>query len=297
MSNHNEITDVHLLVAKMHRQALLSMTRAADQHFNGLAMAAGALGLSSSWRRRARDLDAALGLVEKVSEQSIVKYMADLHEELSRASGGKPLSRKLEPRASAQKPLGPSRVDSLAASEAESDNLAVTTCSEAEDGSAAASHIDTCTCECAYVEHLTDIALSPVVNLIGQAASDAATQTEGDMVTLVEAQIMIDKTINEYNGQQKEIEEMMKSLKADTDSLNKRLANSETKAPAIIATPQPVPDCWEAGTDACTGRVYYFRRASGLTQWEMPEELRNDTSKQGKRTARQKDKKKHAKYS
>ena len=57
-------TDAHLLCAKLHREAILRFTGAAGQHFQVLGMAARFMELPSCWKRRAREIDAALGLVD-----------------------------------------------------------------------------------------------------------------------------------------------------------------------------------------------------------------------------------------
>ena len=76
--------DAHLMVARLHRIALLRLSRASGCHFQGLAMAAKHLQLSSNWKRKARELDATLGLVEKISPMSMQVWMGKLEDELLR---------------------------------------------------------------------------------------------------------------------------------------------------------------------------------------------------------------------
>ena len=88
MAKDSGLNDAHLLVAKLHREALLRMTCSADEHFQGLGVAARFLGLSSNWKRKARELDAVLGIVEKISEQSICKFLRELDDELVKSKSG-----------------------------------------------------------------------------------------------------------------------------------------------------------------------------------------------------------------
>ena len=62
--------DPHLLIAGLHRQALLTVSRACGTKQQGLSVAARRVGMSSRWKRKLRELNSALGLVEKVSPQS-----------------------------------------------------------------------------------------------------------------------------------------------------------------------------------------------------------------------------------
>ncbi len=71
-------SDAHLLVAFLHRKALLRMTHAFGKNVQGLTMGARALSLSTNWRRKARELDACLGIVEKISMESIARWLGDL---------------------------------------------------------------------------------------------------------------------------------------------------------------------------------------------------------------------------
>lgn len=57
--------DSHLLCAKLPREALLRCSSAAGRSFQGLSVAARHLQLPSGWKRRAREIDATLGHVEK----------------------------------------------------------------------------------------------------------------------------------------------------------------------------------------------------------------------------------------
>ena len=76
--------DPHLLVAKLHRAALVRCAAAAGKPLNGLSVAAKSLGMSSSWKRTLRLWDATLGLTEKISEESIVSYLGKLDAEIAR---------------------------------------------------------------------------------------------------------------------------------------------------------------------------------------------------------------------
>ena len=75
------VSDAHLLVAALHRMALVRLSSASHSKQQGLTMAAKQLRFSSRWRRRTRELDACLGLVEKISWQSINDWMKELEEE------------------------------------------------------------------------------------------------------------------------------------------------------------------------------------------------------------------------
>ena len=81
--------DAHVLMAMLHRQALFICHRAAGETFNGLDMAAKGLGLAPTWRRRLRQWDCCLGLVEKISMQTITKHLALLEAEIARAQTGR----------------------------------------------------------------------------------------------------------------------------------------------------------------------------------------------------------------
>ncbi len=77
-------TDPHLLVAQLHRQALLCASHVAKAKFQGLASAAKPLGVSNSWKRRLRELDSTLGMVEKVTAQSCEQWLQCFAAELKR---------------------------------------------------------------------------------------------------------------------------------------------------------------------------------------------------------------------
>ena len=76
--------DAHLLVAAVHRQALIRLSQIAGKKFQGLDMAGKALLLSPNWRRKLRNLDATLGLVEKITPESNARWLQDLELELQR---------------------------------------------------------------------------------------------------------------------------------------------------------------------------------------------------------------------
>lgn len=79
------ISDAHLLVAALHRRALIRLSQVSGRKQQGLAVAAKHLRLSSNWKRKARELDACLGITEKICCQSIEQWMVDLEAEMVRA--------------------------------------------------------------------------------------------------------------------------------------------------------------------------------------------------------------------
>ena len=76
--------DAHLLLAKLRRDAILLVHSELGVHVQGLSISGKQLGLSSAWRRRLREWDSALGLVEKISPQTIRKHLDGLKLELGR---------------------------------------------------------------------------------------------------------------------------------------------------------------------------------------------------------------------
>ena len=76
--------DTHLMVARLHRVALVRLSDAAGRPFNGLAVAAKHLRLSSNWKRKTRELDAMLGMIEKLSTWSMQAWLFKLDDELMR---------------------------------------------------------------------------------------------------------------------------------------------------------------------------------------------------------------------
>ena len=78
--------DVHLLVASLHRQAMVLLSDRSGYHFQGLGAAGAHMKLSSSWKRKLRTWDALLGIAEKITEASVVKYMKELRCEVDKAS-------------------------------------------------------------------------------------------------------------------------------------------------------------------------------------------------------------------
>jgi len=73
-------SDAHLLIAALHRGAMLVAADVSGRHFQGLAVAGKALGLPSPWRRRCREWDAALGLSEKISRASVQAFLKQFRE-------------------------------------------------------------------------------------------------------------------------------------------------------------------------------------------------------------------------
>ena len=86
MTSHAPATDAHLLVANLHRRAMLLCAATGGKPYQGLEMAAKSLGLSPHWRRKLRHWDAAVGLTEKISPESIVSQIDLLQQEIARAS-------------------------------------------------------------------------------------------------------------------------------------------------------------------------------------------------------------------
>ena len=69
--------DAHALVASVRRRLLVLAADTCGIKFQGLAQATKHLGLSSAWRRRGRELDATLGIVEKISQASCDGYVRE----------------------------------------------------------------------------------------------------------------------------------------------------------------------------------------------------------------------------
>ena len=84
-----EKVDAHLLIAGLHRAALLRLSAATGTPLQGLHVGGSRLKLSNAWRRRLRIWDAALGLAEKISAQSLPVYLAQLDVEIERSSCAK----------------------------------------------------------------------------------------------------------------------------------------------------------------------------------------------------------------
>jgi hypothetical protein len=83
--------DAHLLVAKLHREALLLLSSRAGRHFQGLGVGSRFLRLENGWIKKLTLLDAVLGLVEKISVASCAEYLDKLKEELEAKGIGEPL--------------------------------------------------------------------------------------------------------------------------------------------------------------------------------------------------------------
>ena len=63
---------------------MLKLSNAVGGPLTGLSLSARRLPLSPSWRRKLRNLDAALGIAEKISTFSIEKFLRDLDEQLAK---------------------------------------------------------------------------------------------------------------------------------------------------------------------------------------------------------------------
>ena len=81
--------DAHLLVAKLHRRALILGAAHAGRHFQGCGALGRHLRLASVWQKRLVAWDAALGLTEKITVQSVNAYLADLEGEILRCLAAK----------------------------------------------------------------------------------------------------------------------------------------------------------------------------------------------------------------
>mmetsp|Transcript_102899 Transcript_102899/g.204239 ORF Transcript_102899/g.204239 Transcript_102899/m.204239 type:complete len:312 (+) Transcript_102899:99-1034(+) len=80
--------DAHLLMARLHRKALLVCNKAAADSFNGLDVAGKALELGPHWRRKLRIWDACIGLIEKLSQESIEAHVHQLSLAIATAKTG-----------------------------------------------------------------------------------------------------------------------------------------------------------------------------------------------------------------
>ena len=78
------VSDAHALVAALHRRAMVLTAAASGQHQQGLGMAAKRLGLGSQWKRRLREWDACLGLVEKITPESIDLFLGQLGDAIAK---------------------------------------------------------------------------------------------------------------------------------------------------------------------------------------------------------------------
>lgn len=90
-SNEVSADDPHLLVAKLHRNALVRLSSILNCKLQGLAVAGRMLSASSRWKRRLRELDSTLGMVEKISCQSCSSWLQELEEELQRLGYAAPI--------------------------------------------------------------------------------------------------------------------------------------------------------------------------------------------------------------
>ena len=74
--------DAHLLVAALHHRALVRLSAFTGRKLCGLGAATKGYAFSSNWKRKLREMDAVLGLVEKISMHSCEVWMDDLEREL-----------------------------------------------------------------------------------------------------------------------------------------------------------------------------------------------------------------------
>ena len=79
--------DAHCLLAQLRREALLIASRELGKPLTGLSAACKPLALSPKWRRKLRLWDAALGLVEKISCESIAVAIDELKAEIQACRG------------------------------------------------------------------------------------------------------------------------------------------------------------------------------------------------------------------
>lgn len=76
----SSLKDAHLLIALLHREAMLISADVSGHRHQGLAVAAKSMSLPSKWRRRCREWDAALGLAEKISYASVKDYLEQFRQ-------------------------------------------------------------------------------------------------------------------------------------------------------------------------------------------------------------------------
>ena len=74
--------DILSLVARLRRQTLLRLSAALGEPLLGLSATSRRLPLTSRWKRKLREVDATLGLVEKITPASIEAFLAALDAEL-----------------------------------------------------------------------------------------------------------------------------------------------------------------------------------------------------------------------
>ena len=78
--------DIPALAARLQRETMLALTQALNRPLMGLGSGGKALGLSTSARRKLREIDSLLDWVKKLSRPSINKFIADLRIEIAAAS-------------------------------------------------------------------------------------------------------------------------------------------------------------------------------------------------------------------
>ena len=96
----NRDCDAHLLVAALHRRAMLLCSQAGNRPFQGLSAAGSSLNIDNKWRRRLRIWDAVLGLTEKISPASVEAHLAELQQEVLRAIASTTTEHTRQPSAS-----------------------------------------------------------------------------------------------------------------------------------------------------------------------------------------------------
>ena len=80
----DQLSDAHLLVAQLHRQALVKLSNVSGRKWQGLSVAGRQMQLAPRWKRKLRELDSTLGIVEKISVASCRQWLDDLDVELRR---------------------------------------------------------------------------------------------------------------------------------------------------------------------------------------------------------------------
>ena len=79
----NSDDDILALVAKLRRGALVRLSRAMGSPLTGLSVSAKRMPLPHCWRRKLRNIDATLGLIEKITNSSIEVFLKDLDFQLA----------------------------------------------------------------------------------------------------------------------------------------------------------------------------------------------------------------------
>ena len=76
--------DILGLLTKLRRAALVKLSAHLGSPLTGLSVSARRLPVNNRWRRRLRELDSTLGLVEKITAASVDVYLDELDQELAR---------------------------------------------------------------------------------------------------------------------------------------------------------------------------------------------------------------------